>query len=77
MRSKQCSSCGSDKLFRSPPIKSFLGYESGDLLPGLSKLASSAKFTWIICKDCGLGQFYVTKETLERIGKSTGWNPLT
>lgn len=75
MQPKQCS-CGSDRLFRSPPIASFLGAESRDLLPGLSKLTSPARFTWVVCKDCGLGQFYATRETLERIDKTNGWRPL-
>lgn len=74
MQSRKCS-CGSDNLFRSPPIRSFLG-ESGDLLPGLSKLTKAAKFSWVVCKDCGLGQFYAAKETLERIDTSSGWNRL-
>ena len=75
MQPQQCS-CGSDKLFRSPPIRSFLGSEAGDLLPGLSKFAGSARFTWVVCKDCGLGQFYATTETLERIGPNSGWHRL-
>ncbi len=78
MQPQRCS-CGSENLYRSPPIRSSFGIggEGGDLLPRLTTLTNAATFTWVLCKDCGLGSFYAAKETREQLGtQQNGWSRL-
>lgn len=69
---KQCPECGSSNLYCSDPIAAVGGY-GPDLLPGLGKLFSSARFTAVLCADCGLTRYYATKETIGRLGQSSKW----
>ncbi|RYY86348.1 MAG: hypothetical protein EOO15_14650 [Chitinophagaceae bacterium] len=69
---KQCPECGGSNMFSGPPIAAAGGY-GPDLLPGLGKLFSGAKFNVLLCADCGYFRSYATKETLSRLGSSSKW----
>ncbi len=70
-----CPECGGRNLQRSVPTSAMGGY-GPDLLPGLSKWFSGATFVAVVCSDCGLARYYVTRETLDRIKDSKKWRPV-
>lgn len=70
-----CPECAGRNLHRSVPISAMGGY-GPDLLPGLGKWFSGAKFVALVCADCGLARYYVTRESLERIRDNKKWRPV-
>ena len=70
-----CPECGGRNLYRSVPTSAMGGY-GPDLLPGLSKLFSSAQFVAVVCSDCGLARYYVTRDALDRLRENRKWRPV-
>lgn len=77
-RQTTCPECGGDNVFAHNEIGARGGY-GPDLLPGLSGIFSiyGAKMRVVLCKDCGLMQFYASNEALAKVGTETGWVRLT
>jgi len=44
-----------------------------DYLPGLGRLGRDAKFTVVVCSDCGLTRFFAEPEATARLTNSTKW----
>jgi predicted nucleic-acid-binding Zn-ribbon protein len=68
---KQCPECGG-AVYKSSPVTARGGY-GPDLLPGLSRLFTSATFIAAACSDCGLTRYYATREALGRMAGSDQW----
>lgn len=67
-----CTSCGGTGLYRSKQVSAGGGY-APNYLPGLGNLLVSARFHLVMCKDCGLTQFFAERAALEKLSKSRSW----
>lgn len=70
-----CPNCGSDRLYESPPISSGGGY-APDYLPGLGKFLVSARFTLVLCSECGLTRFFASEAARDNLRQSWKWKEL-
>lgn len=70
-----CPDCGYSNLYTSKEISSGGGY-APNYLPGLGTFFSSAKFTVIVCKDCGLTRFFASQKALEDLPESKQWSKI-
>jgi predicted nucleic-acid-binding Zn-ribbon protein len=59
-------------LYSSNEVSAGGGY-APNYLPGLGSFLSSAKFTVIACKDCGLTRFFASEEALGKLSDSGKW----
>jgi len=67
-----CPGCGNRTLYQSENVGA--GSSHGpDLLPGLGKFVSSAKFVVVVCRDCGLTRFYAQPEARAKLKDSKKW----
>lgn len=71
-----CPECRGTDLYSRGGVATNGGY-GPDLLPGTSGVFSTGKMRAVVCTDCGLIRFYASAETLKKIGKESGWNPVT
>jgi predicted nucleic-acid-binding Zn-ribbon protein len=67
-----CPECGNSNLYKSDEISAGGNY-APNYLPGLGYFFSSAKFTLIVCKDCGLTRFFATPDALGKLPESNKW----
>lgn len=72
---KKCPDCGGNHLYTSRPISSGGGY-APNYRPGLGSMFGSARFSVVLCKDCGLTRFFATPPAIEKIASSSKWNRL-
>jgi hypothetical protein len=49
------------------------GGHAPNYLPGLGSFFSSAKFTLIVCKDCGLTRYFASPEARGKLAESGKW----
>jgi predicted nucleic-acid-binding Zn-ribbon protein len=75
MDQETCPECGKRNLFRSVEVSAGGGY-APNYLPGLGNFFASAKFTLVVCQDCGLTRHYADKEARAKLAASTKWNRL-
>lgn len=73
--SSTCPECGNSNLYSSDEVSSGGGY-APNYLPGLGGFLSSAKFTVVVCKDCGLSRFFASKEARDKISQSDKWRKI-
>ena len=73
--SSTCPECGHSNLYSSSPVSSGGGY-APNYLPGLGGFLSSAKFTVVVCKDCGLSRFFASKAARAKISDSGKWRKI-
>jgi predicted nucleic-acid-binding Zn-ribbon protein len=74
-RTTPCPHCGGNTLYRSREVRA-AGSDGLDLLPGLGKLFSGAKFVLVVCRDCGLTRFFAQPEARSRLKESKKWTPV-
>lgn len=72
---RTCPDCGSSDLHSHGGIPARGGY-GPDLLPGLSRMFTSARMRAVVCRQCGLVRFYVAGEDLKRVNRENGWSAL-
>ena len=71
-----CSNCGSKRLSESAkPVSSGGGY-APNFLPGLGSFWTSARFTIVVCGECGLTSLFALPESLARLEDSDKWQRL-
>ena len=70
-----CPECGHSNLYVSKDVSSGGGY-APNYLPGLGTFFSSAKFTLLVCKDCGLTRFFASQKALDALPGSKEWSKL-
>jgi hypothetical protein len=49
------------------------GGHAPNYLPGLGSFWSAAKFTVLVCKDCGLTRFFASRDALGKLAESSKW----
>ena len=72
MTNRSCPSCGKSTLFRAESVNVRVGYTL-DLLPGLGDFMGKGKVDVVVCRDCGLTQFFTRPEFLEKLESSSDW----
>lgn len=75
MQQNQCPECGNASLYASKDVSAGGGY-APNYLPDLGTFFASAKFTVIVCKDCGLTRFYASKKARANLRDSKEWRKL-
>ena len=70
-----CSNCGGQTLYRGPETNSG-GMHAPEFLAGLGGFLRIAKFTLVVCRDCGLTRFFASAEARSKLKESSKWKPL-
>ena len=73
MKTSSCPECGRSNLYSSKEVSSGGGY-APNYLPGLGGFLASAKFTVVVCKDCGLSRFFASSAAREKLSDSNTWH---
>jgi len=72
-KTSSCPECGRNNLYSSKEVSSGGGY-APNYLPGLGGFLSSAKFTVVVCKDCGFSRFFASSAARDKITESNTWH---
>ncbi len=72
MRISACSNCHGRRLYKSTPVSAGGGH-APNYLPGLGGTFSAEKFHLVICRDCGLTQFFARSEAMSKLSNSKKW----
>jgi predicted nucleic-acid-binding Zn-ribbon protein len=67
-----CPDCGSRTLYQAKDVDSG-GSGGPDFLPGLGRFILSAKFTLVVCRDCGLTRLFAQPEARAKLKDSKKW----
>ena len=70
-----CANCSGHDLFQTNEVSSGGGY-APNYLPGLGSFMSSARFTVVVCRDCGLTRFFASSKAREKLATSKAWAPV-
>jgi hypothetical protein len=70
-----CPNCGGRSLYRGPETSSG-GSHGPHFLPGLAGFFRVAKFTLVVCRDCGLTRFFASPDARLKLKESSKWKPL-
>jgi len=73
--SSSCPECSRTNVYSSGEVSSGGGY-APNYLPGLGGFLASAKFTVVVCKDCGLTRFFASKAARGKISESDKWRKI-
>ena len=66
-----CLHCGGDQLYST--VTNAAGAYGPNLLPGLGGFFHGATFQVVVCRDCGLTQFFASKPALEKLEHASDW----
>lgn len=72
-KSSTCPECGRNGLYSTDEISAGGGY-APNYLPGLGGFWAAAKFTLVVCKDCGLTRFYASDTARSKLSESDKWH---
>ena len=70
-----CPNCGGSSQYRGPEAGSGGGH-APNYLPGLGSFWRSARFSLVVCRDCGLTRFFASPEARQKLKESSRWKPL-
>ena len=70
-----CPSCGGNTLYRGPETSSGGGH-APNYLAGLGTFLRSARFSLVVCRDCGLTRFFAAPEARAKLKESARWKSL-
>ena len=69
--SRECPECGRSSLYRTE-VSAGGGY-APNYLPSLGSIFAAAKFTVVLCQDCGLTRFFADRTVLPRVSSAKKW----
>ena len=72
VKTSTCPECGRNNLYSSREVSSGGGY-APNYLAGLGGFLSSARFTVVVCRDCGLSRFFASTAAREKLSESKTW----
>lgn len=70
-----CPNCESSTLYRGPETSAGGGH-APNYLPGLGTFLRAARFTLVVCRDCGLARFFAAPEARAKLKESGKWKSL-
>jgi predicted nucleic-acid-binding Zn-ribbon protein len=70
-----CPNCGGRSLYSSPETGSGGGH-APNYLPGLGSFWRSARFSLVVCRDCGLTRFFASAEARQKLKESSRWKSI-
>jgi predicted nucleic-acid-binding Zn-ribbon protein len=70
-----CPNCGSESLYETEGVPAAGAY-SPDLLPGLGNAIHRAKFSIVVCEECGLTRLFAGEEPRSKLASSSKWSKL-
>lgn len=70
-----CPNCGSNTLYRGPETSAGGGH-APNYLAGLGGFLRAARFTLVVCRDCGLTRFFAGPEARAKLKESGKWKAL-
>jgi predicted nucleic-acid-binding Zn-ribbon protein len=72
-----CPNCHGTTLYASREISAGGGH-APNYLPGLgSSFLTSARFTLVVCRDCGLTRFFASPQATAKLKESRKWHAVT
>jgi predicted nucleic-acid-binding Zn-ribbon protein len=71
-----CPNCGGHTLYQGPETSAGGGH-APDVLPGLGGFFRSARFSLVVCRDCGLMRFFASKPALLKLKESRRWKAVS
>jgi predicted nucleic-acid-binding Zn-ribbon protein len=71
-----CPNCGGNTLYQGPETSSGGGH-APNYLPGLGRFVLSARFTLVVCRDCGLTRFFASPQARAKLKEARKWSPVT
>lgn len=73
LKKSSCPECGQSHLYASGEVSAGGGY-APNYLPGLGSFLSVAKFTVVVCQDCGLTRFFAAQTALDKLAETSKWH---
>jgi len=70
-----CPNCGGRTLYRGPETSSGGGH-APHFLTSLRRVFRTAKFTLVVCRNCGLTRFFAAPEARAKLKESSKWKPV-
>ena len=70
-----CPNCDGRTLYRGPETSS-AGSRGPHFLPGLGGFLRVAKFTLVVCRECGLTRFFASPEARAKLKDSSKWKAI-
>ena len=67
-----CPNCGGSSQYRGPETSAGGGH-APNYLRGLGKFWRAARFTLVVCRDCGLTRFFADDEARAKLKESGHW----
>jgi hypothetical protein len=67
-----CPNCGGTTQFQGPDTSAGGGH-APNYLPGLGGFLRAARFTLVVCRDCGLTRFFASAEARAKLRDSGKW----
>ena len=64
--------CGGTSQYGGPATSSGGGH-APNYLPGLGSFLRAARFTLVVCRDCGLTRFFAASEARAKLKESGKW----
>lgn len=74
-KTSTCPECGHSNLYSSGDVSSGGGH-APNYLPGLGTFWMAARFTVVVCKDCGLTRFFACKAALAKLSEADKWRKI-
>lgn len=71
-----CPNCGGNTLYQGPEVSSGGGH-APNYLPGLGRFVLSARFTLVVCRDCGLTRFFASPQARAKLKESRRWKAVS
>ncbi len=72
-----CPNCHGTTLYESGELSAHTGQHGENLLPGLGSFCRFARFTIVVCRDCGLMRFFASRQATAKLKESRKWRPVT
>ena len=73
MIERVCPNCKGTNLYRSKEAVSPGGGYAPNFLPRLGRFFKPARFTMVVCADCGLTRFFANDHARHRLAESRHW----
>ena len=73
---RPCPNCQGTTLYEGPETSAGGGH-APNYLPGLGRFLSRARFSLVVCRDCGLTRFFASAEARAKLKESRRWHAVT
>jgi predicted nucleic-acid-binding Zn-ribbon protein len=72
-----CPNCQGRTLYASREMSSWTGQHGPDYLGGLGSFLRAARFTVVVCRDCGHMRYFASPKATAKLKESKKWRAVT